>query len=151
MKINFVNRKLISAALAFTMCTTVLTGCDKYFKYEEQEDGQVLATGQMSYDTLSSCKVIEVNVIDKSVLYLARKEVEKNDNNFSYYDLFTNLKIYSSQDNNDRISVVNEYRLGDYLVNLNYLKKNYTEEDLTKILDSINEDYIFANEKELVK
>ena len=150
MKIGNINKKIFTGAAGLALCTILLTGCDDNFKYEEQEDGTIVPSGNISYENLASCNVIEIKVIDKNMLYLVRKEAEK-DNNYTYYDLFTDLKIYSSNDNNDRMSVINEYRLGDYLVNLNELKKNYSDKDLNRILNEIASEYSFAENKELNK
>ena len=146
MKINNINKRLLSTSLAVTMTLTTLTGC---YSYKEDENGDVYLDGEMSYETLSEYKLIELKTLNGSRLYIADYDDAFGD--CKYKDVFTGLTIYDAKDKDTSIELVSEYKLGDYLVALGDLKKNYTSDDIYGVLNDINEVYDFGDNVQLEK
>lgn len=135
MKFGKINKKFLAGSLAFAL---TLTGCHSYKK---NEDGEVYLDGTISYDDLSDYKLIEMSTLAGAKLYITKFSSD------SYYDVFTGLELFNMNDKETSNSLINEYKLGDYLVALNELKSEYNADDLKKVLSHINEEYKFESEK----
>ena len=170
--VSNISKKIIAGTLTLAFVVTSLTGCAKDFNYsKEVKNGHyvVQVDGVMKSSVAENLKVIELNVDGESVLFLARREEKQilleNGNEgicYDYWDVFKNFKILSLMSEKETnplemetgieiIKVVKEQSLKNYLQYYGYKNKQYTIDDLRKIFEKIQEDYVFENNKKLVK
>ena len=116
---------------------------NRFFDYSI-ENGTYVMNGSINYNELKRCVVLEVSDFGHKKIYIAKKF-----SNDSYYNIFTNNCIFSSSD--PTVSIVNESSLGDYLIHYEEVQSKYDGEDLERIFEKIKQDYVYENDKTLVK
>lgn len=155
-KVNNINQKLISGALAFALLTTGLTGCSDVSISEisytvNEQDGSQNIDGTVSYETLKCCsfyKVYNPNKPNGKYYTIALKDDYNGTLFVKYYDIFTGVELKYGNHGFQSIETVE-----NYLINLDMVKKEYTEEELKGLLNKFIETEINSkkNNKQLVK
>ena len=150
-KINNINKKLIASALALTLITTGLTGCsdvsieDISYVQNEQDNTQSIS-GAVKYETLKYCAFYKVynNKTDERYYTIALQDEYNGSYTVKYYDIFTGQYLNYSDYVFKSIDTVE-----NYLVNLDMVKDEYTEEELKGLLNVFINNQ--ENSKQLVK
>lgn len=167
------NKKLVTGALITTLVMSSLTGCasTKDFEYERLDNAgrQVVEiTGTMESEIANDLKVIELKVFDEDYLFLARRyDMGTNVNGkwaytYEYWDVFEDYQIISLtglvgvdpvqiDTSKENFKLVKETSLNEYLIYYGYKQKEYTPDELKEIFYKIKSEYIFKEEKQLVK
>lgn len=148
MKINNISKKAIAGAMTFVLITTGLAGCSNVsiedISYVESEKNNTKAiNGTVSYDTLKYCAFYKVynNKAPKGKYYTIALQDAYNGTLFvKYYDIFTGVELKYGNYGFKSIETVE-----NYLINLDMVKKEYTEEELKELLN------IFINNQEKSK
>lgn len=167
--IKNINKRFIVSSIALTLLPSILTGCSAYgFKYEEDDNGQVVLTGTISYEYLKECYYVEIENpdYDKIEYYIASKDNvlsiqyygTKKVVGYRYYDLLTNREIYqrnkddynynNESSNKTNRKFIKEVKVEDYLLSENFIKNAYTADDVKQVFDAIKEN---EQSKKLVK
>ena len=169
-KIKNINKKLITGTLVFAL-TATLCGCTKDFNYSREiKNGKysVVVTGDIDWKTASNLKLLQLKVLDKNVLFLARCYEKKiNENNtkkiiYEYYDVFEDLKIIDLveeknqlskkiEHQNDNVQFIKEEPLKDYLEEEKFKRKSYSVDELKEIYKIIEQNYEFEDTKKIIK
>lgn len=165
--INNINKKLLSGGVALSLIASSLVGCTKDFNYNKNYGGNgsiVEVTGTMDSKSANKLKVIELQVDDQNLLFLARKcDINTQHNGvrvltYEYWDVFQDFKIVSvgEKDSNKSeffsdVRLMNEENLENYLLCYGDKQDEYTIDDLKKVFSKIEENYEFATEKQKVK
>ena len=55
-----INKKFVASSVVLTLLPSVLTGCTQGLKYEENENGQVIVSGNITYNTLKNYYFVEI-------------------------------------------------------------------------------------------
>ena len=166
--IKNINKKIISGTLAFALVAT-LSGCSKDFNYtRELKDGEyfVEVAGDIDFNNACNLILLELNIRGKNVLFLSRCYEKKTHENgvekiiYEYYDVFEDLKIIdligetkqvTEEIKNKNVKFIKEQPLGNYLIDDNYKRKSYSVEELKEIMEKIEQNYNFENNKKLIK
>ena len=142
-----------SIALSSMLLTT---GCASLndFSYSNNADGEIVVEGSIDYELLKNYKLIEVKLLNgEHKLFIASKNVGRY--YIDYFDVCSSKKIYSTttikNEKESSVELVKEYDLIAYLLTYDEIKASYTIDDIERILNKINEDYQFENEKKLEK
>lgn len=153
MKINNINKRIISSSIALALIPSVLTGCTtSRFEYSTNENNEIVASGTISYEILKDCYYVEIENpdYDKMEYYIASKDnyqyyAANTVVGYSYYDLLTDREIYQ-RNTNDYESLyktnrkfIKEIKVEDYLLSENFIKNAYTVDDVKNIFDAIKE------------
>ena len=166
--IKYINKKYAAISIALSLLPSVLTGCTPYgFKYKENSNNEIVVEGTVSYEYLKNCYYVEIENpdYDKIEYYISEKNgIYKSEYytsklfGYTYKDLLTNKEVYrrnlndfeyySQTSNETNRNFVNEIKLEDYLYSSNFIKSNYTVEDVEKILDDMKK---IEENKKLVK
>ena len=168
--IKNINKRFIASSVALTLLPSVLSGCTANgFSYNEDKNGQVVASGTIDYDYLKNCYYVEIENpnYDKIEYYIAeRKGIYESHiyssslSGYVYNDLITNKEVYrrnlndfeyySQTSNKTNRKFIKEVKVEDYLLSENFIKNAYTADDVKQVFEAIKENEI-AKEKELVK
>ena len=149
-----------SIALSSMLLTTGCTSSNN-FSYSNNADGEVVVEGSIDYELLKNYKLIEVKLLNgEHKLFIVSQRNVYYDRAYKvydcdYYDVCSSKKIYSTMtgknETESSIELVKEYDLTAYLITYDEIKASYTIDDIERILNKINEDYQFENEKKLEK
>lgn len=147
--------KLVPYALVFSLSVTSLTSCgDSNFSYETVE-GEFVAEGTIDYSLLKDYKLIELKLLNgENKLYITGKTVLNESvytRDYYYNDIFTGEIVCDTKTENQRLELINEYDLVEYLLTYDEVKGSYSIEDIERIYNKILEDYEFEKEKTLEK
>lgn len=141
-------RRLLALAMAVTLTTTSLTACgsDTKLKYETQDNGIVIVTGEIKYDSLKKAKLVhiknEIAEIDKYYLAIYETNVGRYNTKNIYIDIETGKIIYEEENEdfkNFSLEVVLD-GLVDYLYKYDMVKEKYNIEDIEFIKESLLND-----------
>ena len=156
MKFNNISKKAIASAMSFVLITTGLAGCSNVsiedISYVENEhDNTKAINGTVNYETLKHCAFYKVydNKSPKGKYYTIALQDEYNGSYFvKYYDIFTGVELKYSNYGFKSIEAVE-----NYLISLDMVKKEYTEEELKGLLNKFIETEINSqkNNKQLVR
>ena len=120
MKINFISKKMITLAIAGVVALTPLTACS----YQTNEDGAVELVKNVSFDTLSSSRVVILKTKGDVKVYISSEHSD-----YSYNDILTDKIIYQISDsteevlpNYEGIELVCEESVMPYLLIYDYIK-----------------------------
>jgi len=147
-KFKNINKKLIASALALTLTSFSLAGCDDIsissINYSTNEQGDMDFT--VNYDILKHCSFFRVynNKIDKEYYTIGLIDEYNGSYFIKTYDIFTKEEIKISECSFKAITAVSHY-----LEDLDMVKESYTEEELKEILNIFLENY--EKSKQLVK
>ena len=144
-KILLLNQKkrLIALATAFTLAVTTLTGCNN-LKYKSDENGIVVVTGDIDYNSFKGAKLIHVTndiaLIDKYYLVLEMSYNVKRYTTSYYYEDIETCKIVYKADNDDfknfNVEIILD-GLVDYLYKYDMVKDEYDIEDIKTFKDNL--------------
>lgn len=164
--IKNINKRFIATSIALTLLPSVLTGCRNGLEYQENENGQVIVNGNISYNTLKNYYFIEIDNpdFDNTEYYIAQRESIKPLENiiYTYTDVLTNKEIFRRKENNNEYfdeglfandivtnrKFIKEIKVEDYLLSENFIKNTYTVDEIKQILEAIKEN---EQSKKLVK
>lgn len=122
----------------------MLTGCEDNFNYTENENGEIVAEGNISYSILSKCDLVEIRKLDNTNdIYIC------SCSNYIYYTNIENNKYFICKNNdlNEQLEFVRSTSMIDYLITYDEVKESYSVEDIDRILEKIKNDYEFDLEK----
>ena len=146
-KLKNINKKIIAGTLVFTLLTTGLSGCTtiKDIEYRRNEQGYVDGIeSNVSYKFLIACNFCKVeNKVTQETYYT----IVYDASNYRWtegYDIFTGQNFFEGSFGLEIIDNVKKW-----LVNLNVVKDEYTEEELKEILNIFVEKQ--EKNKQLVK
>ena len=146
-KLKNINKKIIAGTLVFTLLTTGLSGCTsiKDIEYKRNEQGYVEGfENNVSYNFLKKCRFCKIeNKITEETYYT----IVYGASNYRWvegYDLFTGQNLFEGSYNLEILDFVKTW-----LVNLNMVKDEYTEEELKELLNVFIEKQ--EKNKQLVK
>lgn len=142
------------------MSTLLLSGCaSKYSRFElvENENNEIVAVDDSYIDSehISDYYVVEVynKMIQKNEIYIALKDGKRNWDDGTYYyiynNVFTNLEIVNTSDEEFVLEYVKETNLYDYIVSLGLEQYDYSYEDMKNIYEIIKENYVFNQDNSL--
>ena len=94
MKINFISKKMITLAIAGVVALTPLTACS----YQTNEDGAVELVKNVSFDTLSSSRVVILKTKGDVKVYISSEH-----GHYSYNDILTDKIIYQISDRTEEV------------------------------------------------
>ena len=168
MKIS--NKRVIAALMVGTM-SLPFAGCgeikDKYH-FDDAEKVYSLSDSYSLNELKDYVCLVEIKQENEWNLYLSYVQPLDYYGNYIiatgkvttvynvYHDVFTNEILYteniSNNDvKNDNVYVNDSLDIDSYLVKNNFIKENYTEEDLRRLLEFIKNDYTFNYDKQKVK
>lgn len=138
--------------IGLIVLTTLLCGCGKpdyMFQYEQNESGQleVVDDSYISYEDLSNYYVVETynKISNESKIYIAwgnRYFRRYSPDYTEYVNIFNNKSIcFDDNQINDNIEFVNAMKLEDFLITYDFIKYNYSYEDVLKLYDIIIGNY----------
>lgn len=146
-KINNINKKLIASALVLTLVSTGLTGCSDVsiedIRYvQNEQDSKPGISGTVNYETLKYCAFYKVynNKTNERYYTIALQDAYNGSYMVKYYDIFTGEQLNYSDYAFKSIDTVE-----NYLVDLDIIKQEYTEQELKELLN------IFINNQEKSK
>lgn len=141
------NKKIIAGTLALTLITSGLSGCTsiKDIEYKRNEQGYVEGfENNVSYNFLKKCRFCKIeNKITEETYYT----IVYGASNYRWvegYDLFTGQNLFEGSYSLEILDSVKTW-----LVNLNMVKDEYTEEELKELLNVFIEKQ--EKNKQLVK
>ncbi len=112
---------------------------------------------ELSYEELSNCSLLELQIGVSKKLYMCKKErkVDQGTIIYSYTTLNDNTNIYNEKavggEKYDTLDVVDLVKkndnIEDYLVNFDYVKEWYTPDDIDNIMSQIYRVYSYSNNK----
>lgn len=163
--IKNLNKRLIASGVALTLLPSILAGCTAGFKYEEDNNHQIVVSGSIPYNYLKECYYVEIENpdYDKTEYYIAeRKEYHPyfSPNRYEYIDILTGKKIFQrkmidnsyytekSNDYNSARFIKKEIKVEDYLFSENFIKNAYDVNDVKQIFEAIKEN---EQSKKMVK
>lgn len=153
--INNINKKLILGTLALTLITIPLCGCSGMeLKYEENSKGEIVCVENIKYKYLQNYKVLVLGKDDEQFFYIARLELigdyGSNEAREEYFNVFGGDLVYSTNIETE-FKLITVLELNDYLVSYNKIKKEYSEQELKELLETIKKDFNKKTEKQLIK
>lgn len=154
-KLKKINTRLISSLLVVTLVATPLVGCvENRLVYEVDESGKIVALENIKYEYLKKYKLVVFGSLEEIKFCIVDVRSKGNragvDSYVEYYDVFNNELIYSTNIESD-LKIIKEQELNDYLVLFDFIKKDYSKDDLEKLLELIEEDFNKNVEKQKIK
>ena len=149
MKIKFINKRIITMFLTSSLILTPLTGCFENtiddVIYATDENGYISSIDQkLSYDFLTKCHFCKViNNITEEEYYAIGIQVT-NYRQVEGYDIFTRQNFLKGDFD---LEILDE--LEPWLINLNIVKAEYSEEEIRNLLKIFIEKQ--EKDKQLVK
>lgn len=147
--IKYINKKYAAISVALSLLPSVLTGCTANgFEYKENSNNEIVAEGTISYDQLKNCYYVEIenNDYDKMEYYVTKIYFGSYIDLLTEKGIFKTLLDYDIDINNRRLN--KKIQVENYLLSENFIKENYTVEDVKKILDEMKK---IEENKKLVK
>ena len=139
MKFNYINKKTITIALAGVIALTPLSACS----YQTNEDGAIELVTNVSFDTLSSSRVVILKTKGDVKVYISNEHSD-----YSYNDILTDKTIYQINNRTEEVSsdyegieFICEESVMPYLLIYDYIKESYTKEDIVNLIKNIENDY----------
>lgn len=154
-KVDNLNKKILSSALALTLTFTTLTGCAKGFKYQKEiVNGEVVTkvSGKINSDKL---RLIELEIYGEKELYLTMPI--KKDNITEYWDVFENYKVIelrndsNAYEKDDDIKVISNQSYDEYLKYYGYKGNSFDIDELKESFNITRQFYEFNENKTIVK
>lgn len=151
-------KRLLAYSLAMGIGTVSLTGCTDFI-YDEDENGNITVSGDLSYDSIKDDCLVVLNYTDGTKQFYICDE--SNVFRRKFIDEQTNkvvLKTAVSEDESilfpDNVESAEKIKVSDYLIKEDKIKERYSIDDVKEIKYGMIEEYKkSANEsnKELVK
>lgn len=143
-------KKLLAYAVATTLGMTELTGC---VNYETKKDGSIEFCGDLSYEALANCYILELNYENDNVYYVVKfyqhirgGVIDIRDlissKNIGTIEMKKEYELYQSIITTEHANIsilVDDFKfvkLKDYLIKMNNIKEYYNSDDINQILDS---------------
>ena len=160
-----INKKIVSSSIALTLLPSIIAGCTAGFKYEEDNNHQIVVSGSIPYNYLKECYYVEIENpdYDKTEYYIAERKGYHpyiSPNRYEYIDILPGKKIFQrkmidnsyytekSNDYNSARFMKKEIKVEDYLLSENFIKNAYNSDEVNQILEDIKEN---EQGKKLVK
>ena len=148
--------KFLTYALVLSMSSASLGGCSNVRKhmdgltYSADENDEIVVKGTIDYNSLKDYKVVELRFLDNpSQLIIATFVDGKKILDDRYIDINTGKNIYYND--NETITIINEFNLDGFLSVYDEIQESYTIEDVQRIHGKIVENYDFTTDKVLKK
>ena len=165
---NSKRRKQRITALTLVM-TLLIGGCsseknNSKFEIVENENNELVSVdgSYISSEYIGDYYVLEVynKMEKKNNIYIVNRvvrSVSRGMYNYDYYDVFSNLKVISTinndafvvDDENSLFDFVKITGLGEYIVFLGLGQLQYSYEDMKEIYEVIKENYVFEDDSSL--
>ena len=154
-KLKSINTKILAGTLVFTLFSAPLVGCNgSELKYEKDSSGNAVCVQNIKYYYLKEYKVLVLGKGEELFFYIVKSNsVEDQDNQESYvgyYDVFGGNLISSDHEENG-FKIVTLYELNAYLISYNLIKEQYSEHDLKKLLEGIENDFYKKTARQKIK
>lgn len=157
--VNNMNKKIFAyIGVITTLGVSTLTGCNNNeFEYQYEENN-LIVNGTIDYNSLSELKLVYIENEQAAWegYYLVQHKYDRYIGN-SYLDIETNKLIYKETEEyaNFKITFLVENMI-DYIFKYNFLKEEYTIEDIKKLKEQLLQDETVvdlksSNQKKLIK
>lgn len=154
-------RYLIASSIATALATVSLSGCGddiKKFEYQVNSEGDIDATGVTEYDYLKNCYILVLNYNDDTKKYFVASVTTgggyRSLISYKYYNIENDkviLTVKGDKIQNETISSYEAIPLCDYLTKDDYVKAEYSIDDIDKILENYKNEYGTDDSKKLIK
>ena len=144
-KVDNINKKILSSALALTLTFTTLTGCAKGFKYQKEiVNGEVVTkvSGKINSDKL---RLIELEIYGEK------------DNITEYWDVFENYKVIELEkdlniyEKDNGVKVISNQPYDEYLKYYGYKGNSFDIDELKESFNITRQFYEFNENRKIVK
>ena len=154
-KVDNINKKILSGALALTLTFTTLTGCAKSFKYSKVIENNKLSTSVTGKISANKLRLIELNIYGEKELRLVT--TTKNNDTTEYWDVFENYKVIELRNSSnvfekdENIKIENEQKYKDYLIRYGYKGNYFKMREIKESFNITKKLYENNSNKQLVK
>lgn len=161
-KISNINKKILALGLSFALIPTVFAGCTKdddkpvNFEYATNEQGMYQMSGTIDYELLKKyCFiVVENSTSETKEYYICGKDERKYENRVVVRCFYKNIydeKVVFDTNGETVRTIIFETELEDYLLAYDFVKANYTKEDIDLLFEQMKETYLELGNKQLIK
>ena len=142
-KLNYINKNILPAIMAGTMVVVPLSACSAGDDKTDSSMGEIY-----SYDEVSEYQIMELETPVGTQIYLTELNGFFNK---EYKDVFTGCCVYKVDmlgfaKEVDTFLVTDIKNVKQYLVGYDFVKSEYSTEDLKTLLKNIEEDFSYQNQ-----